>query len=512
MNLQLATKMGIELTYMPAVWDEIADAYGALYNLRNDDDEDEGWASCVHDRHSAVCFFAAQLKTILRLRKVAVYHCGTDPDCVEVPTKPYKSLDALMRRARVITHHAESLNLTPKLVHFNGGGAHIHTDTRHIGDLSARKLYCRRMAVFAAKNPWLSWAFIGLTDNINAEPLTAVHLGLRGASVQTVEQIEMDIADNLREIQQLTRNLHQRSEWMYEWDRNYWLRELENVYARLHDSRKRLIYRKKGMNKTSFQYGAVTLPMAKDYIVRVENSLGTVEFRNFEMPENVEDLSKYVRLVDAIVRHVSRQTALTFDATDIPENNDELRMMPLEKRLEGFKNMLVMLGLDPADYEDEAKQIARRFRHYKDKSWQTRQLKKRAANEAAKAAKAAQEAEQAAVAEQVNALARVESRSERLRRERDEKKAAEVAARYKRRADIANGRLPRKTHLRLKLEREQRAGTETAEKQAERDSDARARREAEYSVSIQVSEQLESLRVIAERIMAGVHGTYGLAA
>lgn len=128
-------------------------------------------------------------------------------------------------------------------------------------------------------------------------------------------------------------------------------------------------------NETSFPLYGMIASESKDHVMRYHSHYKTCEFRAFEMPEDVSVLAKYVRLANAICTYVSKQTYTVFDSTLIPKNGDELRMMPLEARVEGFRKMLELVGMDPAEFKAEEQQIAKRFSRYRDKAYQVKQAR-----------------------------------------------------------------------------------------------------------------------------------------
>lgn len=159
------------------------------------------------------------------------------------------------------------------------------------------------MLLFGAANPWLSWAFIAVTDSLNAEPLTRETM-FNGAKTPRANT---------------TRIIEGRDVWQ----------------------------------------------SSKDYVLRTTHhgDYGTIEFRAFEMPEDVETLEKYVNLVNAICKHVAAQTYTEFKVSSIPTART-LKAMTWRKRVDGFNSMLLTLGLDPADYREERAQIIRRVRYF----------------------------------------------------------------------------------------------------------------------------------------------------
>jgi hypothetical protein len=294
---KLATTVGIELTFMPILFD-----YLMYYNRKYSDSVEK----VIPESNSLCRGMASALEFSLRARKIPFNKCHKDPDCVEVSTKPYITTNALFRTIDKIWKCAADHDLLPTSKYYNGGGAHIHVGV--IGACRASAInFTRRMLIFGAQNPWLSWAFVGETDDCNAEPLT---LGIITDRDETHNQKDFK-------------------------DEGYF--SLEEIYS---------------------------LFNIKDYILRSTHygEQGTVEFRAFEMPELQVTLHKYVYLVDSIVKHVSGQTYTQLRKCDIPTKAD-IERMPYSKRKAGFHGMLRMLGFDPSDWREETVHMAVSLRH-----------------------------------------------------------------------------------------------------------------------------------------------------
>lgn len=385
--MKLVTTMGIELTYMPLIWDWMFEQYGKAYAKKNGHKptDDAKIETVVQGRGNDVNGAAYKMRTVFDLRNIQMNNVGIDPDCVEISTKPYSELDSLMRRARVVQEYAADFDLVPELERFNGGGAHIHTGTEFIKSEHQRERYIKRMMVFVAQNPWITWAFVGLADNTNAEPLTQDVLKMRNIP-QSLKGLKFQLELEMNNLIENTNRLHLASEWKNHWRRTYWSNYISINVAQIQSLKKSIAFHDHGIPCTKFSLLGVVPNTSKDYALRYAADIGTVEFRVFEMPGDVEDLSRYIRFCDAVCRHVAAQNYASFDASLIPENASAARLIPLEARLEGFRNMLLTLGLDPSEFEQESAQIEGRFKYYKDKAYQSAHKRKMAKKAALKKA------------------------------------------------------------------------------------------------------------------------------
>lgn len=351
---KLSTSMGVELTFMPVAMQWCVDALDPEYQKHPD--------SCidVYEQNVMCACFVGALRQYMTTHSIPFYKCSQDPGCVEVPTKPYTTLNELTKVCRQIWKAADKFCLLPELPSFNGGGAHIHTGV--VGKSSKeRQEYIGRMAVFANHNPWLSWAFIGSSDSINAEPIPARHIRDR-EEAGTLEDIEQGIAYLRDSIQRETRMLHRPGQWTSAGLRRVHERTIERFRANYLNARRKWLTLR-GKRANDIPVAGLELHDCRETMLRLTyyGDHGTIEFRNFEMPGDMQTLTKYILLVDAIVTHVKQQDYDTIPASALFEKED-FQAMTWRQRRAGFINMLVMLGLDPDDWRAERVQIALRMR------------------------------------------------------------------------------------------------------------------------------------------------------
>ncbi|HWG89153.1 MAG TPA: hypothetical protein VN679_15315 [Candidatus Acidoferrales bacterium] len=358
---KLNTTMGIELTFMPPCLQEMVEAINPECD-REVDDVVHPFA-CNH-----ICSgYALVLGKVMQARNIPTWDgVKTDPGCVEVPTKPYGTLNGLVKASRQIWKCASSIGLVPKLDSFNGGGAHIHTGI--MGKTPEQRVeYVGRMALFAAQNPWLSWAFVGLVDDINAEPIAMRHIVC--VEPTTREQLQDMIAERKASLATHELLLHGK-DGCFSGAMGYSKRL--RCQAKIDSSRAHLMRAKLALHRFRDSELAVTdlrMPRhGKDNVMRWADygPNGTIEFRAFEMPEDIATLTRYIKLADAIVGYVAQQSWTHVALPEIP-TNEQQKAMTWRQRRDGFNAMLVKLGLNPADYKAERVQIALRMRFYRPK-------------------------------------------------------------------------------------------------------------------------------------------------
>lgn len=352
---KLHTTMGIELTFMPPAMQDIINAI----NPEGDREPDE---ILSENAQNSMCkAYVGVLGKLLIERKAAFHDVSNDPGCVEVPTKPYTTLNGLAKACKAIWKCADHLGLVPRLESFNGGGAHVHTAI--LGKTREdRQQYVARMAVFANRNPWLSWAFLGVVDDINAEPIVWTKI-VSGRQV-TREQLTHRIDQYRNQIGTLTAELHEASNWESSWEQRWHIMQMDEC-RRLMNAAKLRLHRfvDNGLALTDFE-----MPNGKSLCMRHApyGPSGTIEFRAFEMPDTCDELAKRINLCNAIVAHVRDQT-YTSVAINTLFNKEQHDALTWRQRRDGFNAMLSDVGLDPADYKAERVQIALRMRYYRPK-------------------------------------------------------------------------------------------------------------------------------------------------
>lgn len=355
MTAKLATTMGIELSYVPAV-------IQTLYDQDVHFDESRENENYSPQEERAVCRGLAQaLRLLLDRRGIKHHDCHDDCNCVEVSTNPYRSAEKLINTARKVRIEAERIGLYPSLPYTIGGGAHIHTGI--IGrDKKERKAYSCRMFVFAAKNPWLCWAFAHPNDDINSLPLHRECLTDRNTLAESIRLCQQEIEDRINEIVRLQRQLHKNRNKYFIYD-NYYLGALAYNRERLIEHKKILRNLKaKVVENNIISLGRIYPTFDKDHVLRLTSygKHGTIEFRAFEMGDE-DQLLRQIKVADAIVRYVSQQTYTEVDINELPTAAD-LQAMTARDRRRGFVTMLRTLGLRPQDYREESARITARAR------------------------------------------------------------------------------------------------------------------------------------------------------
>ena len=388
--MKLATTMGIELTFSPAVLERQVQRFKS--------EKVFGKALSKVDDSSMCAGFATVLRHVLQHKKIAHWACSTDPSVVEVPTKPYINSAKLRSAVRRIMQEAEAIDLMPVVSYTGGGGAHIHTGV--LGkDYSDRELYKARMNAYVGQNPWLAWAHLHIVDDINAEPMSREQLNYsrhQMSEASCLEQIEY-IKEQLEDYIKYAHRIEQPEVY-----RRVYLRDAQDYRMKLMDYRKKLI-RIRNKDKEMVSINELSQNTGKDYAIRFTSlgKQGTVEFRIFEMRDSHDALLKHVHLIDTIVRHVRDASFTEININTIPTRT-QLDLMKYSEMKAGFHGMLRELGINVADYRREAVQMALRIRHKR-------------------------EAKRAALREEIERLAE--------QRRNDEARAARIAARAARQAE-----------------------------------------------------------------------------
>lgn len=207
---KLAVTMGVELTFIPTIYERVFNETGvALWAGYNYVDAIRGP-------------LANAAEQVLRKNNVKVFACGTDPDCVEISTIPFTSGNQIKKNMHAIRKCAAIVDLSPTAPHTIGGGAHIHTG---FPEGVNTVLYQAHMMHFYNRNPWLSYAFAGWNDVINAKPAWAESLALEASHAGTpmnvklgykVMSAHLDMKDYLECVLNYEKALHRASNWQNE--------------------------------------------------------------------------------------------------------------------------------------------------------------------------------------------------------------------------------------------------------------------------------------------------------
>lgn len=355
---KLATTYGIELTYVPAYMDELVENAKSL-----------GVTATTHFANNAP--LATTLKKVLDKHEVEFYNCTNDPECVEVPTKPYNSVHKLRRNVRQITYFAKQLGLTPKARYTIGGGAHIHcaipyssnwreTDVRYT-------YFAQVMQVWATKNPWMTYAFAGCNDDGNANPLVLDDITQANTHYyrQRLKQEQERLAGNRLALVHYERILHEAGATPSR--KRTAARGIAESQEYIQQSIKEVARYKAIINSdTSFVPSKqVSFHEVKNRNIVKRN--GTMEWRCFVMPRHATGHEKHLAIVDKIVRF-AMSGADTMMETGIDTldmrgayTKEALEKMTLRQAQVGLNKMLDSLGLDREDYKDYYRNMTLRF-------------------------------------------------------------------------------------------------------------------------------------------------------
>lgn len=375
---KLATTMGVELTFMPRLFDDIYESSGGKATV---------WEH--YEEASVRSFLASALKQTLQRKGIHYHSCDIDPACVEVSTRPYSTANSIRKIVCAIRSSAKEMQLSPTARWTGGGGAHIHTGV--VGETEQQRMaYAAAMYVWAAENPWMPWAFIHRNDCSNAQAIEYKQVMCAGNDGVTLESLLGDWRGHVEsykhwrgEMVKAERKLHTSEVWGNRcartnvegndiWEARYYMRcrrrdvvayekEIVRMMGEDLDYARRMAEVKEdwvAVNKINTDFNKKFF-MRRSYYG--EN--GTLEFRCFLMPEFSAGHKKHFALVDAIVRRAWRVAeAGEFERVPKPVDVGDLRRMKYSKAKLGFNSMLVDLGLDPKDFRSECVNIALRIR------------------------------------------------------------------------------------------------------------------------------------------------------
>ena len=351
-STKLRTTMGVELTFLSPAMQVVIDSLNPTYD-KNPDQFLSG------NTQSDICrAYVEPMREALVKAKQPVKDVHVDPGCLEVPTMPYKTRNMLQRAISRVWKCAHSIGMVSTLPSFYGGGAHIHTG--RIGETGKEiDEYTGRMFVFANRNPWLTWAFVGLTDGTDGNATNAAPLPLEHFSILHRDRdYWQDRVNRYREkIINYTRSLHS-DKWHFA---DGWIKR------HIQNSTREYMQARLGLKRYNADAGIPVESFrgncGKSHMLRETSygKKGTIEFRAFEMPEDKQTLFKYIDLVDKIVAHVAAQDYKTV-AVDSLLTEAQTNALTWRQRRDGFVRMLEAIGADPADYKAERVQIALKLR------------------------------------------------------------------------------------------------------------------------------------------------------
>lgn len=355
---KLAVSMGIELTFLPNINEYLFTEYGVAPR--------DSYAEGVMRE-----FYAEAMKKIMDRKGIDYFKCHTDPGCIEVPTNPKKTSNALMKSVRQIYSVARELDLSPRAKYINaGGGAHIHTGIpENVND----DTYKAMATAFLAYNPWIAWAFADKTDARNA--LAVSRRGVLGNrnDIETLELKLANLSANMEhitgQIEAYTNILHTKQVWGNERRRSTYNAYLQGYQRDKAEEKIRIAKLKKQIENlhndpaSMVEIESLRCTRNKCYAMSVRSY--TIEFRCFLMTEYTTGLRKYIAFANAVVKQVTKwvESGITHVPSDIGYTEKELKAMKYSEAKRGFNNMLITLGLPPEAYRAECVNMALRIRY-----------------------------------------------------------------------------------------------------------------------------------------------------
>lgn len=373
---KLPTSIGIELTYMPRMAEQLHQTLGA-----------EGfkvWDSAEY----AYRPFADALKFCLERAKIKVFKCTTDPGCVEVPTMPYKTANGIREAIRKVSQQARRVGLSPVSSYSIGGGAHIHTGLIGSRGSKEQDIYVGLMQLFQARNPWFAWAFAGKNDSSNAQAFHREELTRSEDNVtaetceRRIQSCQQDIETYKEHLAQAYTRMHFKENWQNQRGWN-WSDILDdfNLYRRM------LGNERKDLLKWTRKYKELTDQLTcKDYLMPynrirhyedknrvVVKRANTMEFRCFRMPATNKGMDYLIAIACEVVKQCRDEMQLMMELgvnevdTRGTLTKDQMRAMKYSEAKRGFNAMLRTLDLEPADYREYCVNIALRMRYRRTK-------------------------------------------------------------------------------------------------------------------------------------------------
>lgn len=352
--MSLTTTMGVEFTWVPQVL-QIAQDRGVEWDV----EDIPGESSFVHA-------YAQLMRRLIKLKRIPVHQCDTDPGCVEVSTRPYTKLDQLLSVYRRLNREAMALGLIPSAEYTGGGGAHIHTgipfSTRT--DRQKHGEYVNHFMLWAAQNPWVSWAFLNVVDDVNAEPFTVENLLDTFSYERELKSLTYELQDVTEQLISLTAQYHSTA---FRTTRNPLTGWRESRIKEVRFERMSLLKRIKALGNspknTRRSLSSVNSSNRKNKMVRVApyGKNGTIEFRCFEMGDEAK-IKRQIIFANAVCSYVEKMDCTEFD-TITCFTQSQLNSMKWSDRRNGFLAMLDSLGLDRTEYRRERVQIALRMRY-----------------------------------------------------------------------------------------------------------------------------------------------------
>lgn len=313
------------------------------------------------------------LSTILSRKlaraKVPYNRCGTDPECVEVSTKPMRTRNNMRRTLDVYYDCAEALGLAGYTEWHGGGGGHVHVGLKP-GEKDQKGIFLQTLYADLSNRPYLTWAFMNPgDDNRNAAPVCTA---LNGAGQDTRAKIEGKEA-NVREY----RAEMARQDRVHTPDKSYraavtrdYLRARKDLLA----LRKRLAEEtKKGKDphaEALRMIGGAYLGDNKHNAVtaRSYGRYGTLEFRLFRAPGSPEGHELHVDFALAYIEYIEGLVRDGKMPMPCAMTKEQLRRAWTPEMAEKeFKKTLRLIGLLPSYYWQDVDNMKEFFRIQRDK-------------------------------------------------------------------------------------------------------------------------------------------------
>lgn len=275
---------GIELTWLPKNYEVLHKKQGEEWNgpLQSQLNRD-----------------ARSFNNIARKLELELEHVHNDcGHCVEAPTTILKSWSVFKTTYNNASKIAASLNLVPNLDYAVSGMGHIH-----VGGLTNReKLWALKDM---ANRPYVSWALVHPSDDINARPL----------ALQVVRNFDRSVPSSWWEDRCVPKN--------------------PKPFASYEDD--------------------LNLPFWKNFIFRT-NANVTVEWRAFDAPTNWDEQVRQMALVQAYFAYVRRGAEGDYPTVKFYHDREEqpkewLKSWTLDQAAQGWKMFIEMLGLPIEEYE-----------------------------------------------------------------------------------------------------------------------------------------------------------------
>lgn len=347
---KLERKIGIELTWVPGHLDG-TERPNAIDNL------------CGAYR----LMFANRIEAL----KIKTWNIGTDPQCVEIPTKPISSRANLRRTIDALYGVADSLGFVPNYPWHGGGGAHVHVQ-RLPSD--AQDGTTKALLLDVAARPYITWAFCNPGDNCGARPLAPLVPQDRAARLQeAVTAREAAYTEKLSST--IAHREQQRLRGMRCELTGADLREyvLSNYEAELRLPKYKLAVKRaqaalaERLKVKDFDHQAaferLTFHNNSSYAVCL-NSVGggTYEWRVFKAPDSPHEHELHVNFALAYMERAKQQAqAGKFTEPKFCAFIDLAAAWPYERSALEFRKLIKTLGLKWADYRHYLDNMKRRY-------------------------------------------------------------------------------------------------------------------------------------------------------